>query len=81
MFFNVCLHSRSFLLCADWQKFDSLVDEEPQGNWRWNSNSRDTVAIVLLHFPAPLPEGSRELSRRIALHENVSHSTDNTVSR
>ena len=44
MFFNVCLHSRSFLLRADWRKSDILVDGEPQGNWRWNSNSRDVVA-------------------------------------
>ena len=27
----VCLHSRSFLLRADWRKSDSSVDEEPQG--------------------------------------------------
>ena len=33
-----------FPLCADWQKFDSSVSGEPQGNWRWNSNSRDVVA-------------------------------------
>ena len=31
---NVCVHSHSFLLCADSQKSDSLVKEEPQGNWR-----------------------------------------------
>ena len=24
--------------------FDSLVEGEPQGNWSWNSNSRDVVA-------------------------------------
>ena len=24
--------------------FDSLVEREPQGNWSWNSNSRDVVA-------------------------------------
>ena len=34
--FNVCLHSRSFPFHADWRKSDSSVDEEPQGNWRWN---------------------------------------------
>ena len=28
---------------ADWQKSDSSVDREPQGNWRWNSNSRDVL--------------------------------------
>ena len=42
--FNVCLHSRSFLFGADGQKSGSSVDGEPQGNWRWNSNSRDIVA-------------------------------------
>ena len=39
-FSGVCLHSQSFPLCADWRK----SDREPQGNWRWNSNSRDVVA-------------------------------------
>ena len=42
--FHVCLHLSSFPLRADWRKFDSSVDGEPQGNWRWNSNSRDVVA-------------------------------------
>ena len=37
---NVCLHLRSFPLRADWRKSNSSVDGEPQGNWRWNSNSR-----------------------------------------
>ena len=41
---NVCLHSCSFPLRADWRKSDSSVDGEPQGNWRWNPNSRDPVA-------------------------------------
>ena len=44
-FFNVCFHSHSFPLCADWRKSDSSVDKEPQGNSRWDSNSRDVVAI------------------------------------
>ena len=44
VFFNVCLHSRLFALCPDWQKSDSLVDGEPQANWRWNSNSSEVVA-------------------------------------
>ena len=43
VFFNVCLHSLSFRLRADWRKSDRSVDGEPQGNWRWNSNSRDVV--------------------------------------
>jgi len=29
---------------ADWREFDSSVNGEPQGNWRWNWNSRDVVA-------------------------------------
>ena len=29
VFFNVCLHSRSFPLRADWQKSDSSVDVKP----------------------------------------------------
>ena len=44
VFFNVCFHSTSFPLCADWQKSNSLVDREPQGNWRQNLNFRDVVA-------------------------------------
>ena len=44
MFFNVCLHSHTFPLHADWRKSDCSVDGEPQENLRWNSNSRDAVA-------------------------------------
>ena len=44
VFFNVCLHSRSFPLCADWRKSDSSVDGEPQGDWRRNSDSGGVVA-------------------------------------
>ena len=44
MFFKVCLHSRSLPLRADWRKSNNSVDREAQGNWRWNSNSRDVVA-------------------------------------
>ena len=43
-FFNVCLHLRSFPLCADWWKSDSSVDGEPYDYWRWHSSSRDVVA-------------------------------------
>ena len=31
-------------LRADWRRSDSSVNGEPQGNWQWNSNSRDVVA-------------------------------------
>ena len=44
VFFNVCLHLRSFLLLTDWRKSDNSVDGESQENWRRNSNSRDVVA-------------------------------------
>ena len=55
--FQRCLHSRSFPLRADWQKSDSSVDGEPQGNW--NSKSIDAV------FSAPPPEHPGELARRL----------------
>ena len=61
---NVCLHSRSFLLPADWQKSDSSVKEEPQGNWRQNSNSRGTV-VNFPSFPCPAPERPEELACRL----------------
>ena len=44
VFFNVCLHSRSSPLRADWRTSCSSVDGEPQGNWIWNSSSREVVA-------------------------------------
>ena len=44
VFLNVYLHSGSFPLRADWRKLDGSVDGEPQGNWKYNSNSRDVVA-------------------------------------
>ena len=62
VFFNVCLHSRSFLLLADWRKSDSSVDGESQGNWRRNSNSRDVVANSS-SFSRPAAR-ERELARR-----------------
>ena len=44
LFYNYCRRVlRSFLLRDDWWKFHSTVDREPQGNCRWNSNSRDVV--------------------------------------
>ena len=44
VFFNICLHLCSSPLRADWQKSDSSVYVNPQGNWTWNSNSRDIGA-------------------------------------
>ena len=41
----VCIPDlHSFPLRTNWRKSDTSVDGEPQGNWRWNSNSRDVVA-------------------------------------
>jgi len=40
VFFNGCLHSCSFPLCADWWKSDSSVSGEPRENWRWNSSCK-----------------------------------------
>ena len=60
--FNVCLHLHLFPLCAVWQKSDSSAIGEPQGNWKWNSNSRDVQLQALLRFPAPLPECPGELA-------------------
>ena len=57
--FNVCLHSCSFPLLTDWQKSDSSVDREPQGNWRWNLNSRDEVASSP-SFSRPAARAPRE---------------------
>ena len=47
-FFNVCSHSHSFSLRADWRKSDSSVDGEPQGNWKWNF----TLQALLPYRPA-----------------------------
>ena len=61
MFFNVCLHSRSFPLRADWRKFDSSVDKEPQGIGG-GIHIPETELQALLPFPAPPPERPRELA-------------------
>ena len=41
MFVYICAH---FRFALSWRKSDSSVDGEPQGNWSWNSNSRDVFA-------------------------------------
>ena len=47
-------------------KSDSSIDGEPQGNWKWNSNSRDIAAITaLLPFPTLAPELPGELARKL----------------
>ena len=59
-FFLVFLYSRPFPYRADWRKSDSSVDGEPQGNWRWNSNSRERRSCKL----SPPAERPVELARR-----------------
>ena len=58
--FTLC----SFPLRTDWWKYDTSVDEEPQGNWRRNSNSRDVVASFS-SFTRPSARTPRELARRL----------------
>ena len=72
---NVCLNSRSFPLRADWRKSDSSVDGEPQGNWRWNSNSGDVVASSP-SFSRPAARASRRAcSQAKANRNNANHLT------
>ena len=62
--------SQSFMLRTDWRKSDSSVNREQQGNWSWNSHSRDVVASSPSFLPAPLPpppECPGKLARRLAL--------------
>ena len=54
VFFNVCLHSRSFPLRADWWKYDSTVDRD----------SRYVVASSP-SFSYPVARAPGELARRL----------------
>ena len=51
-------YSRSFPLRPDWWKSDRSVYGEPQGNWRWKSNSRDVV-VSSLSFSRPAARAPR----------------------
>ena len=64
VFFNVCLHSGSFPIRADWRRSDSSVDGQLQGNWTQNSIPKDVVASSP-SFPTPPPERPGELARRL----------------
>ena len=47
---------------ADRRKSISSVDGEPQGNWRWNSDSRDVVASSpSFSRPTPPPSPARKI--------------------
>ena len=64
--FQCLLHSRSFPLRADWRKSDTSVERDPQGIWRWNSNSRDVFASSPSFF-SPAAGAHGVLARRISL--------------
>ena len=49
--------------CADWQKIDSSVDGEPQGNWRQD------VVVRSPPFPTQLPVHPGELAHRLDQRE------------
>ena len=68
VFFNVCLHSRSFLLLAVWRKSDSSVEGNPQGNWRRNWNTRDVVASSP-SFSRPAARAPRSACSQANWHE------------
>ena len=55
--------SKFVYIRADWRKSNNSVDREAQGNWRWNSNSRDVVASPpsFSHPAARLPWRARRL--------------------
>ena len=46
---------------SGWRKTESPVDGEPQGNWGWNSNSREVVASSM---SSPAAKGSRRACSR-----------------
>ena len=71
VFLNVCLHLRSFPLRADWWKSNHSVDGEPQGNWRWNSNSRDVIICKLPFLFPPRHQSALELARRLKEGEST----------
>ena len=65
MFFNVCLHSRSFPLCADWRKSDISwrgAIGELEGEFK---SQRRRKLQAFLSFPAPPPERPKELAPRL----------------
>ena len=70
--FSMFVFISFLLLRADWRKSDSSVNAEPQGNWRWNSNSREVVASSP-SFSRPTTCVPRELACR--LHFNCSSIT------
>ena len=62
VFFNVCLHLRSFPLCADWRKSNSSVDGGHRG-----IGVPETLLQGFLPFPSPPPECLGELAHRLPM--------------
>ena len=66
--FSMFVHIRAgFRLRADWRKSESSVDGEPQGDWRWNSNSRNVVASSPSFSPPPARAPRRACSQASSL--------------
>ena len=71
-------NQHSFPLHTDWPKLTALfVDGEPQGHWRWNSNSRDMTAGFLSFFASPPDRPGRACSQ--ATYANVQCLNKQTV--
>ena len=64
--FTFALASTLCWLVEIWQRWKSgsSVDREPQGNWRWSSNSRDVV-VSSPSFSHPTARVSQELPHRL----------------
>ena len=85
MLFNVCLYLPSFPSRHDWRKSDSSVDGEPQGNWRWNSNSRGLISgkcpLLFPHRRQNAPESLLAGSRTWHYEQNERENRDTTPLR
>ena len=65
LFFNVCLHSRSFHFALIGGNLTAQSTGRRELNWRWNSNSRDLIASSPSFSCAPPPERPGELACRL----------------
>ena len=67
VFFNVCLHSCWFLLCADWWKSDSLSQCGATGELEAEFKFQRHSCKLSFLFSALLPERPRALAHRLPL--------------
>ena len=63
VFFNVCLHLRSFPLCTDWRNLAAQSTGSHRGVGGGIQIPEEYLQ-ALLPFPAPPPERPGELARR-----------------